>query len=116
MQAAYYPAYRARNAVLDEPAWLNARRAGDIRIERPGEEAAVINMRRRLEEQRAGNARNRTHDQGLLLSRLDGGRPVGVSVQAPSSDDQIRYAATTGRSGRRRGVRGCGGAARIWTM
>jgi Heparinase II/III-like protein len=67
VQSAYYAAYRAGQTVLDERVGGNSGRAQHVRIESAAEKAAVINVRARLQQQSAINARNRAdvHEASL---------------------------------------------------
>ena len=59
VQAAYYAADRAGQAVLDERGRVESGRAQDLRVERAAEEAALVHMRGGPEQQGTRDARNR---------------------------------------------------------
>jgi hypothetical protein len=67
MQSPDHAPCRAGQAVLSEPGRVDARRAHYLGVEGPAEEAALVHVWRRLEQQRAGDARDRTDVHGVSL-------------------------------------------------
>ena len=61
MQAAYHAAHRTGQAVLNESGGIDSCRADHIRVEGTAEETALVHMRGRPEQQRAGDACNGTY-------------------------------------------------------
>ena len=62
VQAPHHAARRAGETVLSERGRVDAGRVHHVRVEGAAEEAALVHVRGRLEQERSGNARNRADD------------------------------------------------------